>query len=288
MRLLPLVSSLVICTAAHGATTVNIFIGEPRETAVHFTAFPQFVRVPGYPVYYAPQARSNVFFYDGLYWVYHGDRWYASTWYSGPWGLVAPEAVPLYVLRVPVRYYRAPPTYFRGWAPDAPPRWDVQWGASWAQQRAGWDRWDRSSVPAAAPLPVYQRQYTGARYPGVEQQLALQAQQYRYEPRDASVKQYYSQVVRPARNSASAHAPGQVKKQEGAQSAREFAPGQMKKQQNEQSAREFAPGQVKKQQVAQERGRDHDDDDDRGRGHGKGKDKTKDKDKDKDKGRGKD
>ena len=262
MRLLPLLSSLVVCTAAHAATTVNIFIGEPRQDiAVRFTAFPEFVRVPGYPVYYAPKARSNVFFYDGLYWVYHGDRWYASTWYSGPWGLVAPEAVPVYVLRVPVRYYRAAPAYFSGWAADRPPRWDVHWGASWAQQRPGWDRWNRDSAPAAAPLPLYQRQYTGTRYPSVEQQLVLQAQQYRYEPRDASVKQYYSQVVRPARNSASAHAPGQIKKQQQAQSAREFAPGQVKKQE-----------------------RDRDDDDDRGRGQGKGKDKVKDK----DKGRGKD
>ena len=28
---------------------------------------------------------------------------------------VAPQAVPLFVLRIPVRYYRNPPTYFRGW-----------------------------------------------------------------------------------------------------------------------------------------------------------------------------
>lgn len=262
MRPLTLVVSMLFSTAAHAATQVNIFIGEPRASiGINVPAYPEFVRVPGYPVYYAPRIRSNVFFYDGLYWVYHDDRWYASTWYNGPWGLVAPEAVPVYVLRVPVRYYRAPPPYFSGWAASAPPRWDVHWGTAWAQQRAGWDRWNRDSAPAAAPLPLYQRQYTGARYPNVERQLVLQSERYRYQPRDAAVKQYYSQVVRtsPSAQSARSHAPGQVKKQEGAQSAREFAPGHMKKH-----------------QVAQEhenRDRDRDDDGVADRGHGKGKGK---------------
>jgi hypothetical protein len=39
----------------------------------------QLVPVPGYPIHYAPQLNSNFFFYDGLYWVYQGDNWYAST-----------------------------------------------------------------------------------------------------------------------------------------------------------------------------------------------------------------
>ena len=47
--------------------------------------------MPGYPVYYAPRINSNYFFYDGMYWVYQRDNWYASSWYNGPWGLVAPE-----------------------------------------------------------------------------------------------------------------------------------------------------------------------------------------------------
>ena len=294
MRFLTLMFSMLLCTAAHAATQVSIFIGEPRmNIGINVPAYPEFVRVPSYPVYYAPRAHSNIFFYDGLYWVYYDDRWYASTWYNGPWGLVDPVSVPLYVLRVPVRYYRAPPAYFTAWAVDAPPRWDVHWGATWAQERAGWDSWNRSSVPTAAPLPVYQRQYTGTRYPSVDQQHVLQSQQYRYQPRDTVVKQYYTNVVRTSATSqtASSHAPGQVKKQEGAQSAKEFAPGHVKKQQNAQSAKEFAPGQVKKQQTAQgpptvlpaqpvhaEKGhgnRDRDDDDnaDHGEGHGKGKGK---------------
>jgi hypothetical protein len=151
--------------------------------------YPQLVLVPGYPVYYAPQVNSNYFFYDGMYWLYQGDNWYASPWYNGPWQLVAPQAVPLFVLRVPVRYYRRPPAYFRGWRADAPPRWGEHWGNTWEQSHQGWDTWNRGSVPPPAPLPVYQRQYSGSRYPRPEQQQTLQSQNYRYQPHDAVVQQ---------------------------------------------------------------------------------------------------
>jgi hypothetical protein len=129
-----------------------------------------------------------------MYWVYQGDNWYASSWYNGPWGLVGPQYVPLYVLRIPVRYYRAPPTYFGGWHGDAPPRWGEHWGNDWERQRSGWDKWNRNSVPAPAPLPSYQRQYTGDRYPHqVEQQQQLRNQNYRYKPSDPVVRQHYQE-----------------------------------------------------------------------------------------------
>jgi hypothetical protein len=245
-----LFSTLLTAATLTGAQQLSIHIGDPHVSiGVNFASYPQFVRVPGYPVYYAPQVNSNVFFYDGVYWVYNQDRWYASTWYNGPWGEVMPEAVPVYVLRVPVRYYRAPPTYFRSWAADAPPRWDQHWGSSWAQQRVGWDRWDRSSVPAAAPLPVYQRQYTGTRYPQVDQQVVIQSQQYRYQPRETVVQQYYTQ--RGVRTMTTSTTTTTQQGQASQHSAKQFAPGQVKKQEGAQSARDYAPGHVKKQQVAE-------------------------------------
>ena|SRR5438094_1920877 len=160
---------------------------------INLPVFPELVLVPGYPVYYAPRLPLNFFFYDGMYWVYQRDNWYVSSWYNGPWELVAPEVVPLFVLRVPVRYYRDPPAYFRGWRSDVPPRWGEHWGSEWAQRRSGWDRWNRRSAPAPAPLPLYQRQYSRGRYPRVEQQQALHRQNYRYQPRDAIVRQHYQE-----------------------------------------------------------------------------------------------
>ncbi len=168
------------------AADVQVSIG------INLPVYPQFVVVPGYPVYYAPQLEANYFFYDGMYWVYQDDNWYGSTWYNGPWWSVGPEYVPLYVLRIPVRYYRRPPMYFHGWRPDAPPRWGDHWGHDWEQRRSGWDRWDRHAVQAPAPLPVYQREYSGDRYPRqVEQQHEIQQQKYSHQPRDPVVREHY-------------------------------------------------------------------------------------------------
>jgi hypothetical protein len=179
---------------------VSVSIGLPSvNIGINLPLYPELVPVPGYPVYYAPRMDSNYFFYDGMYWVYQEDNWYASSWYNGPWGLVGPEVVPLFVLRIPVRYYRSPPVYFRGWRSDAPPRWGEHWGNQWEQHRRGWDRWNRGSAPARAPLPVYQRQYSADRYPRAEQQVTLRSQNYRYQPRDAVVRQHFqAQAVAPA------------------------------------------------------------------------------------------
>jgi hypothetical protein len=137
---------------------------------------------------------ANFFFYDGLYWIYQDDNWYESSWYNGPWWLVDPDDVPLYLLRVPVRYYRMPPAYFIGWQFDAPPRWGDHWGHDWNQRRSGWDRWDHRSIPTPAPLPAYQRQYSGDRYPKqVEQQRELHQQNYHFQPRDPVVRKQYQE-----------------------------------------------------------------------------------------------
>jgi hypothetical protein len=189
---------MVLCLLLSSVTSavgqVSIHIGLPQvNIGINLSAYPQFVRVPGYPVYYAPRLKSNFFFYDGLYWVYRNDNWYASYWYNGPWGLVARAAVPLFILRIPVRYYRERPQHFSGWRVDAPPRWGELWGNEWQQSRSGWDRWNRSAVPAPAPLPIYQRQYSGSRYPTLEQQPALQSRNYSYQPRETVARQFYQE-----------------------------------------------------------------------------------------------
>lgn len=186
---------LLACSAAPVPAQVSIGISLPSVSiGINLPLYPELVLVPGYPVYYAPRLDANYFFYDGMYWVYMNDNWYASSWYNGPWGIVGPEVVPLFILRVPVRYYRQPPLYFRGWQSNAPPRWGQHWGHDWERQRSGWNRWNRSSAPRPAPLPVYQRQYSRDRYPRIEQQQTLRSRQYRYQPRDRAVSQHFKQL----------------------------------------------------------------------------------------------
>lgn len=174
------------------AVDFSLSIGSPNlRIGVNVQEYPNLIPIRGYPVYYSPDIDSNYFFYDGLYWVYQDDSWYASSWYNGPWSYVDPYAVPVYVLRVPVRYYRRPPVYFRGWAVEAPPRWDDHWGHEWHDRRHDWDRWDHRNAPRPLPLPVYQRQYVGDRYPDADRQRDLQQRNYHYQPRNPIVAAHY-------------------------------------------------------------------------------------------------
>jgi hypothetical protein len=182
LKTLTLLLSGLLVAAAPAQAQVSFGVSLPGlQIGINMPTYPRLIRVPGYPVYYDPQADNNYFFYDGLYWVFRDDDWYQSSWYNGPWQAVPPDSVPLFVLRVPVRYYRQPPPFFRGWQADAAPRWGEHFGSGWQQQHNNWDRWDRKRMPAAAPLPTYQRNFRGEQYPqGAEQQQAVRDQHYRY------------------------------------------------------------------------------------------------------------
>ena len=191
-----IIAGLLLSPAAPADdVSVSVGIGLPYGSiGIHVGDYPRLVAVPGYPVYYAPRLQANFFFYDGMYWVFANDDWYASYWYNGPWSYVSPMAVPVYLLRVPVRYYRHPPPYFRGWRHDAPPRWGYHWGHEWERRRSGWDRWNHRAVPPLAPLPAYQRRYSGDSYPRqLERQRTLHQQYYRYQPREPVVRQRYQE-----------------------------------------------------------------------------------------------
>ncbi len=206
--------------AAQAQVSVGIGVEMPGiSIGINLPSFPDLQRVPGYPVYYAPHAPGNYFYYDGLYWVLQGDDWYASSWYNGPWQRVMPLYVPAYVLRVPVYYYRKPPPYFRVWRADAPPRWDEHWGPEWQQRRPGWNHWDRHAAPPPAPLPTYQRRYPHSRYPQESaRQQAIRAEHFDDRPREPVSRQAYEgpdrtqqhQQGRPAQQTQTLPAPAQA------------------------------------------------------------------------------
>ena len=148
MRYVLIALWLLSCSATSAVAQVSIGVGLPSvNIGINIPSFPDLVPVPGYPVYYAPRQNSNYFFYDGMYWVYQADNWYASSWYNGPWDIVSPEDVPLFVLRIPVSYYRDPPRYFRGWRSDAPPRWGEHWGNG---THGCFDRQPYACIPGSA------------------------------------------------------------------------------------------------------------------------------------------
>lgn len=191
-----LLGSLSVATQATAQVSVSVSI-PGVSIGIHQPAYPDLVLVPGSPVYYAPHAQANYFFYDGLYWVFQDDNWYVSSWYNGPWDLVEPDDVPLFVLRVPVQYYVRPPVFFHTWIVTAPPRWHFHWGPRWTRYHHGWDHWDRHAIPAPAPLPVYQRHYHGDRYPHREYQRVIRHEHYHYQPRDQIVRRHEQQRAAP-------------------------------------------------------------------------------------------
>jgi hypothetical protein len=183
---------MALLVAAAAPAQVSVSIGLPHVSiGINVPVYPDLEPVPGEPVYYAPRVDTNYFFYDGLYWVFQGDDWFASTWYNGPWRRVDRYSVPPPVLRVPVRYYRRPPAYFQPWRRDDPPRWGNRWGRDWEQRRHGWNERDMHAAPA--PLPEYQRNYAGPHYPRGPQQQELHSQNYHYQPQDPVARDRYRQ-----------------------------------------------------------------------------------------------
>ena len=143
MRAYPFLPLLLMAPAitAQAQVGVSVNIGLPHlNIGINVGSMPQLAPVPQCPVYYAPGLPVNYFFYDGMYWVFKDDNWYASTWYNGPWAAVHPEAVPIVLLHVPVAYYRQPPPYFHGWRRDGPPHWGEHWGPDWKERRPEWNR----------------------------------------------------------------------------------------------------------------------------------------------------
>jgi hypothetical protein len=259
---------LLLSSSIASAADFSLSIGSPNlRIGVNVSDYPRLVAIPGYPVYYAPQMNSNYFFYDGLYWVYQDDSWYASSWYNGPWSFVDPYAVPVYVLRVPVRYYRQPPVYFRGWAQNSAPRWGDHWGGDWREHRHGWDKWNRRATPKPLPLPAYQRQYSGDRYPDADHQRDLQRVNYRYQPRNATIAQHYQHE----RNSNDQwRSQSQQERERAANDRREQS---QRDEQQQQVRRQENQRQLQEQQIEQQRQRDSEND----RSHNRGE-RSKDKD----------
>jgi hypothetical protein len=192
MRYLILTALLLLSPVFAAQAQLSARISTPHVSiGINVPAYPTLVRVPGYPVYYAPSADFNYFFYDGNFWIFQDDNWYVSSWYNGPWALVGSLDVPEFILRIPVRYYGKPPVYFQHWNPTEPPPWGTRFGHNWEERRAGWDRWDGRSAPKPAPLPTYQREFSRDRYPReVDRQHEIRERHYAYQPHNPIAPQF--------------------------------------------------------------------------------------------------
>jgi len=108
------------------------------DIGINLPGPPVWAVVPGLPVYYAPATPADIFRYGHQYYAFTNGGWYMGNGYNGPWIVVAPQFVPVPLLRVPVRYYHVPPGHWRDWRREEPPHWEHEWGHDWDQHRNGW------------------------------------------------------------------------------------------------------------------------------------------------------
>jgi hypothetical protein len=89
---------------------------------------PPVVVIPGTYVYYAPGLTVDILFYRGYWYRPHGDRWYRSRSYNGPWGFVVPRNVPRALISLPPHYREV-----------GPGRRHIPYG----QLKKNWGKWER-------------------------------------------------------------------------------------------------------------------------------------------------
>lgn len=135
---------LVAALAGPVAAQVRIDIG------VQLPGPPLLIVIPGTPVYYAPRAPANVFFYAHQYWIFADTGWYVGPGWNGPWAVVQPVYVPVPLLQISIAHYPVPPPPWRGRRrPNERPPWDAHYGREWreATHERDWreneERWDK-------------------------------------------------------------------------------------------------------------------------------------------------
>ncbi len=89
---------------------VNVNISIPLPGLV-ITAPPVMAVIPGTYAYFAPDVEADIFFYHGYWYRPYEGRWYVSAEYNGPWGYIAVNRVPSFLINVPPSYRHVAPGY---------------------------------------------------------------------------------------------------------------------------------------------------------------------------------
>lgn len=86
---------------ASAEVNVSINIGPPP---IVVAAPPALVMVPNSEIFFVPDPKIDVFFFNGFWWSSRGSEWYRSTEYKGPWKIINKRHVPASVFHVPKNY----------------------------------------------------------------------------------------------------------------------------------------------------------------------------------------
>lgn len=124
-----IVASLLILSAViFIPVTGNAGLPGPPLPPLVIPAPPPVFLIPGTYIYFAPDVDADLFFYSGFWYRPYGGRWYRSTRYGGPWGVVALNRVPRVLINLPPGYRNVPPGHQR-----------IPYG----QLKKNWRTWER-------------------------------------------------------------------------------------------------------------------------------------------------
>jgi hypothetical protein len=132
-----ILSSFALVFPLPATAGVNVGVSVSLPPLIVFSAPPEVVVIPETYVYVVPDAREEIYFYNGWWWRPWEGRWYRSRYYDSGWA---------YYQRVPSFYRRVP----SGWRNDYG---DRRWGGHpWNYQRIphqelkrNWGTWQKSN-----------------------------------------------------------------------------------------------------------------------------------------------
>jgi hypothetical protein len=102
------IAALATLSQAH-ASNVGVSVGVNIGAPVVVAAPPQFVMPPQLGFYVAVGVPYDFYYHGGRYYQPHGNVWYSSRYYNGPWTKVHYKRVPYGLRKYPthkVHYYR--------------------------------------------------------------------------------------------------------------------------------------------------------------------------------------
>lgn len=133
---------LIVGMPVVGVTAnVNININVPPPPPLLFPGPPDVVVVPSEAsdVYLVP-GRVGLYFFGGFWYRFHGNHWFRSTIYNGPWGYIETPHIPRAVVVIPPNYILGvPPGYHRIHYGDFHSHWR-DWGRNHYWNRQPWYR----------------------------------------------------------------------------------------------------------------------------------------------------
>lgn len=119
----------VIPMTAMAGVNVDVHINAPLPPAIMFPAPPSLVVIPETYVYAVPEAKEDIFFFNGWWWRSWQGRWYRSRHYDSGWA-----------------HYNATPSFYS----KVPPRWRDDYrrhnwnGHEWNHQRVSSQQLERN------------------------------------------------------------------------------------------------------------------------------------------------